>query len=246
MQYPSRKDLVKYFAEMMVVVLGILIAFQVDEWRDDLQVEHDRRAALVRLKEETQSNLAHCEFIVPHQQRLAASVQLVLNSVQSSQLREADIEEFKYGLTHIGFLPGRPFLTTVAEEMIATGLLKELDNPVLHTSIASALIQTRLLRENIANQSRFLQSIINELARSVEFSYVGTQDVDEFLKMGTIGSFEEGIDVSYELSSLSNNRYLRNLLFETTDGYMDLYRMNYQMCERIMSIDEQLGELGIE
>jgi len=33
MQLLSKKDLVKYFAEMVVVVLGILIAFQVEEWR---------------------------------------------------------------------------------------------------------------------------------------------------------------------------------------------------------------------
>ena len=31
MQLLSKKDLVKYFAEMVVVVLGILIAFQVEE-----------------------------------------------------------------------------------------------------------------------------------------------------------------------------------------------------------------------
>ena len=53
----SKKDLVKYFAEMLVVVFGILIAFQVDEWRQDVREQREIDAALVRLKEETASNL---------------------------------------------------------------------------------------------------------------------------------------------------------------------------------------------
>ena len=41
----------KCFAEMVVVVLGILIAFQVEEWREDLREQREIDAALVRLKD---------------------------------------------------------------------------------------------------------------------------------------------------------------------------------------------------
>ena len=246
MQYLSRKDLVKYFAEMLVVVLGILIAFQVDEWRDGLQIERDLHAALVRLKDETQTNLRHCEIVVPIGERLAGSVQLVLKSIQSGRLRETDIGEFEYGLTHIGFLPGRPYLTTVAEEMIATGLLKELDNVGLQTNIASTLSQTELRSENIAIQSRFLQSIVDELARTVEYSYGGETELNELRQPTTMGLFEDGIEVAYDFASLANNRYLRNLLYETTDGYIDMYLTNYEICARFKKIDDQLAAQGIE
>ena len=240
----SRKDLVKYFAEMMVVVLGILIAFQVDEWREGLQIDRDLQAALVRLKEESQTNLRHCEIVVPIGERLARSLQLVLKSIQLGRLRDADIGEFEYGLTHIGWLPGRPFLTTVAEEMIATGLLKELNNVGLQTDIASTLIQTELRSEIIAIQSRFLQSIVDELARTVEYSYGGETELNELRQPMTMGLFEDGIEVAYDFASLANNRYLRNLLFETTDGYIDMYQTNYAICARFKKIVDQLAAQG--
>jgi hypothetical protein len=241
----SRKDLVKYLAEMMVVVFGILIAFQVDEWRDSLQVERDRHAVLVRLKEETQSNLRECELSVPFRARLARSVLLVLESLQSGSLREIDIGEFDYGMTHIGFLPRNPYLSTVAEEMIATGLLKELDDAELQTGITTAQVQIDVFRRTIETQSLFLQPIVDELARVVEYSYAGTSDLDE-LRFFAGAAFEEGVEVAYDFKSMVNNRYLRNLLVEATDGHIDLYNMDYYICATIEEIDRHLIEQGIE
>jgi hypothetical protein len=242
----SKKDWTGYLVELFVVVLGILIAFQVDEWREGLQVERDRHAALIRLKEETQTNIRNCEIAIPLFLRLARSMQLVLTSIQSGRLREGDIDEFEYGLTHIGFLPGRPYLTSVADEMIATGLLKELNIAGLHTNIASAQIQSVQYRQNVATQSRFLQPIVHELARNVEYKYVGEIGLDDLRNAETMGAFEDGIEVTYDFESLVNNRYLANLLVETADGYIDLYRMNYEFCARIDEINDALTKLGID
>ncbi len=245
MELLSRKDLIKYFSEMLVVVLGILIAFQVDEWRDGLQVERDRHAVLMRLKEETQTNLRECEQAVPFRAGLARKVQLVLESLQSGSLREIEIGDFDYGLTHIGFLPRNPYLSSVAEEMIATGLLKELADMDLQTNISSAQVQIDVFRRTIETQSRFLQPILDELARVVEYSYTGTSDLDE-LRTVAGGVFEGGIEVTYDFASLANNRYLRNLLVEATDGHIDLYVMDYYICDTIGEIDRHLTEQGIE
>jgi hypothetical protein len=43
-----------------------------------------------------------------------------------------------------------------------------------------------------------------------------------------------------------NNRYLRNLLVEATDGHIDLYNMDYYICATIEEIDRHLIEQGIE
>jgi hypothetical protein len=78
----SSKDWTGYLVELIVVVPGILIAFQVDEWRDDLQIESNTRAALIRLRDETHANLKNCEDFVPRTSRLARNVQTVLKSLQ--------------------------------------------------------------------------------------------------------------------------------------------------------------------
>jgi hypothetical protein len=80
----------------------------------------------------------------------------------------------------------------------------------------------------------------------VEYSYSGTWDLDEMHNFGALGVFEDGIEVSYDLASLTDNRYLRNLLVETTDGHIDLYSMDFYICSRIGEIDDQLAKQGIE
>jgi hypothetical protein len=53
----TREKLATYGIEVLVVVFGILIAFQVEEWREDRQRSRDLDAALIRLAEETAANL---------------------------------------------------------------------------------------------------------------------------------------------------------------------------------------------
>ena len=241
----SKKDWTGYFVELIVVVVGILIAFQVDEWREGLAKKRELQAALVRLKEETQTNIGNCERFLPLTVRLAESVQLVLQSIESGKLEDTEIGKFEYGLTHIGFQPARNYLTTVAEEMIATGLLKEIDDADLQTNIAIARAQSDAIQRNSANQSRFLQSVIDELARSVDYRYMRPFDPNLAHHFGPIGSFEDDIEVRYDFGSLAANSYLKNLLIETTDGYFDLYRMNYAICHTVREIDQQLVEQGV-
>jgi hypothetical protein len=57
----TREKLATFGIEVVVVVFGILIAFQVEELREDRQRSRDRDAALIRLAEETAANLQHCE-----------------------------------------------------------------------------------------------------------------------------------------------------------------------------------------
>ncbi|MBU2677591.1 MAG: hypothetical protein KJP16_10930, partial [Gammaproteobacteria bacterium] len=61
----TKEKLANYGIEVLVVVFGILIAFQVDEWREDRQRSRDVDAALIRMAEETAANLRHCELVVP-------------------------------------------------------------------------------------------------------------------------------------------------------------------------------------
>ena len=57
----KKKQMSLLAAEFVVVVLGILIAFQVEEWREGRQEAEEIRASLLRLAEETTANIALCE-----------------------------------------------------------------------------------------------------------------------------------------------------------------------------------------
>ena len=50
----TKEKIALFLAEIVVVVVGILIAFQVEEWRDRLAERREVDAALTRLMEETE------------------------------------------------------------------------------------------------------------------------------------------------------------------------------------------------
>ena len=236
----ERKDLVKYVAEIFVVVFGILIAFQVEEWRERLAEERDLQAALVRLKEETTANLEICETQMPSLMRVADATHVVLGSLLSNRLADEDVEQFDRGLIMLGWNPRPPFVSTVAEEMISTGLLKELEDEALRAEIAKLPGRIRAVTGDMAARGANLQAAFDELSRSVELDYSGPTNLEEL--GGEFPQFEQGIIVKYDFQSLSGNTYLKNLLVEVTDTHTDRYGSNRSLCEILAEIDVLLAE----
>ena len=235
----EKKDLVRYVAEIFVVVLGILIAFQVDEWRDRLAEERELRASLSRLGQETGTNLQLCARDLPAHAGLASALHMVLGSLGAGRLDEADAGQFGEGLAKIEFNPQPLYLTTVAEEMIATGLLKNLHSAELRANIAELPGRLFTLRQGVANGSDRLRAAADELNRTVEYSYAGPTNLEAFREFA---AFEKGITVDYEFEELANNRYLKNLLIEVTDIHTDRYRANRDLCDIFEQIGEHLTE----
>ena len=199
--------------EIIVVAVGILIAFQVEEWRDRLGEQREVDAALVRLAEETQINLDFCANGVDGGIRRVASAALqVLDSLSDGALAEVNRDDFEWGLATIAFNPRPQFLSTVAEEMIYTGLLKNVDDQELRQRIAAMVSRKNLIDELYSNWTISLQPATDELNRTVQISYSGPFDIDD-LRGDYI--FEQGIEVQFNFDDLESNQYLRNLLVES-------------------------------
>ena len=95
----TREKLATYGIEVIVVVFGILIAFQVDEWREDRQRSRDRDSALIRLAEETATNRQNCEKVLPVLADHAQSVVAVVRALSDGYLSDTDREAFDAGLS---------------------------------------------------------------------------------------------------------------------------------------------------
>jgi len=88
----TKEKVATYGIEVLVVVFGILIAFQVEEWREGRQQSRDLDAALIRLAEETAANLRNCEKVIPVLADHGQSVLTVVRVLNDGHLRDADIE----------------------------------------------------------------------------------------------------------------------------------------------------------
>jgi len=236
----TREKLSTYGIEVLVVVFGILIAFQVEEWREDRQRDRDLDAALIRLAEETTANLEVCERVVPRFADHARWVMGVVRALNEGQLAEADIESFDAGLVRVGYIQGAPYSVTVAEEMIATGLLKELDNAELRNRIAELPVWAEDARGWFDDTRGSLRMAVVEVAEAVEFEYRAPFPALEGSEVENL-DFEAGIGVEYEFEELVANRTLKNVLIEAADTHLDMWIHHTVLCRRFGEIQSSLA-----
>jgi len=239
----TKEKLAIYGIEVLVVVFGILIAFQVDEWREDRQRSRDRNAALIRLAEETAANLQHCEKVIPVNADHAQSVLAVVRVLNDGRLSDADIESFDAGLIRVGYVTGAPYSETVAEEMIATGLLKDLENAELRNRVAELPVWIEGARSWDLDPRGSLRATVAEVAKAVDFEYHGKLQVPEDSD-GPATGFEDGISVNYVLEELVANRTLKNVFIEAADTHLDMWRNHRNVCGKFEEIQSSLTEMN--
>ena len=243
MRILTREKLATYGIEVLVVVFGILIAFQVDEWREDRQRSRDRDAALIRLAEETAANLRNCEKVIPILADHAQSVLTVVRVLNAGHLSAAEVESFDAGLIKVGYVTGTPYSETVAQEMIATGLLKDLENVELRNRVAELAVWIEGARSWDLDLRGSLRAAIAEVAKAVDFEYHGKLQIPEDSD-GPATGFEDGISVDYALEELVANRTLKNVFVEAADTHLDMWRNHREVCRKFGEIQFSLNEMN--
>jgi hypothetical protein len=239
----SREKLATYFIEVLVVVFGILIAFQVDEWREDRQRNRDRDAALIRLAEETATNLQNCAKVLPVLADHAQSVVTVVRVLNGGSLSEPDRASFDAGLINVGYVTGTPYSETVAQEMIATGLLKDLEEAELRNRVAELPVWIEGARSWDFDSRGSLRAAVAEAAKAIDFEYRGTFPAPAESD-GPDTRFEDGISVDYVLEELVANRTLKNAFIEAADTHLDMWRNHSDVCRKFEEIQSLLTEMN--
>ena len=239
----TREKLATFGVEVVVVVLGILIAFQVEEWREGRQRAKDLDAALIRLAEETAANLRNCELVVPVNADHAQSVVTVVRALNAGLLSDADTELFGAGLIRVGYVTGAPYSETVAQEMIATGLLKDLENADLRRRIAEMPVWLEGVRAWETDSRGSLRAAVAEVANAVEFGYEG-EVPGVTTEQGPDTRFEAGISVDYVFEDLVANRALKNVFIEAADTHLDMHRNHREVCRRFEETQSLLTEMN--
>ncbi len=239
----TRDKLASYGVELLVVVFGILIAFQVDEWREDRQRSRNLDAALNRLAEETAGNLQYCEQIIPVQAQHAQSVLTVARVLNDGRLDDEDVEAFEAGLTRVGYVTGGPYSTSVAAEMIATGLLKDLDNAELRNRVAELPVWIDGVRNWDHEYRNSLGAAVAEVAEAVDLELPDDFEMPAYTE-GPATGFEDSIRVRYVFEELVANRSLKNVFIEAADTHLDMWRNHQGVCRKLEGIRASLSAMN--
>ena len=106
--------------EILLVVIGILIALQINSWNQNRKDRIQEQHYLQNLYEEFQVNLETLEALVEFHEAQISNADLVLKVLTRDTIVD-DIEKLHTSLLHVGWSPSRNISKDVWTELISTG-----------------------------------------------------------------------------------------------------------------------------
>ncbi|WP_228850457.1 DUF6090 family protein [Aegicerativicinus sediminis] len=130
------KYLLYAIGEIILVVIGILIALQVNNWNErekELKLEHN---ILLNLKTELQDNLNALQLSITKRNQQLGATNLLLNSIRNSSGKNDTVKlDSLIGLSR--YLPNFEARSGVIEEIINSGKLNLLENEELRKILSN-------------------------------------------------------------------------------------------------------------
>lgn len=205
--------------EAAVLVVGILAAFQLDAWGDERSRAQEVERALERLADEFQQNQRFCGFYLDSSSERAQAVRYAYEALAAGVPPE-DPMRFEEGLLLADVVYAPPLILGTYDEMVSTGLLRDLEDPVLKVLLSGLAADQRSTAENLPYWRTGLTSLGEALRERVDFRYVE----------------ESGPRVRFVFGGLASDRRLVNLFFEALDTHMDMLMSGEGLCRQVDAV----------
>jgi hypothetical protein len=119
--------------EVLVVTLGVLLAFEIEQWAQERQRAAEERHFLERLYAEYGRAAEEIRVAIGHHDRIIRLHRRVFAARHDQQRLQAYSVEL--GACEAGYLRTTPFSDTVVQELISSGKLDRIRNPDLRGKI---------------------------------------------------------------------------------------------------------------
>src|SRR5215469_9920452 len=86
----KRQDWAAVTIEFILVVVGVLLAFQINEWASERQEKARREAAMTRLLDEAEDDVGYFRWQVEGHQEAVGDLSYALDRMQNGTWRDAD------------------------------------------------------------------------------------------------------------------------------------------------------------
>ncbi len=148
----ARKYLLYAIGEILLVMIGILLALQVNNWNERRTTDEKVVLALLKLKQDISNDLESFKRLDSTYATWHEQAVLMLSELGAASKRElSSFEDFVVGRGSMNHLS---ITTTTLEEMTSTGLLYQISNPDISRAIVQyyGFAQTELQKLNLDNQ----------------------------------------------------------------------------------------------
>ena len=128
-----RRDWLGLVFEVLVVTLGVLLAFEIEQWAQERQRAADERQFLERLYFDYGRAADEMRTVIGHHAEVLRDFRQAFAARNDAQRLHAHAA--KIGSCRAGYLRTAPFSDTVFQELISAGKLDRIRNPALRAKI---------------------------------------------------------------------------------------------------------------
>jgi hypothetical protein len=143
--------------ELLVVVIGVVLALQLGQWKQEHELRQREEVVLARIGEELDAMVAHAEGAVAMAEHRVELATLVLNALRERLLHEHDREAFEEGLGGLDVVGIMGWTMVTVDELISSGELGLVRDAELRAGLV-------LLREQVRIANEALNHVRSELS----------------------------------------------------------------------------------
>jgi hypothetical protein len=223
-----RADYGALFLEMVVLIVGILLALAADRWNQDRLDALETSRIVDRLRSDSARNLAMFEDTLPLMEEVLVNVKALFRALEAGTMAGEDPTQIESAIAYIDVIPSYPLVFAAYNELVATGRLRQLDDPVLVDLLGDQRAEYEAAQSVVGYWRDGIQGASDALDEHVDFYYT-TEQMDE-----------EGMGVRFDFATLAADRKLRNKVFDAVDIHGDWLRLQTSIYDNTKEISERL------
>lgn len=235
--------------EILLVVIGILIALQINAWGDERYNKKQEKYYLNQLWAEFESNLKESERNLRFCDFQSKNAALLLKGLDET-LSEKESKDWFYAITQLGFTPKVNYIDNIWKEIISTNKLEIIKNKELIEKISGHYSSLEFIKKMELETQRSnieFRAMVNEVLEH----QLRLKIQDEFVSMWMVGRDLYSVEV-YADYIPSVQQYLEvfkgiaRIEGKTSDIQLDRKAMHMEHVKVKNNIIELIDQLSME
>lgn len=215
--------------ELVVLIAGVLLALSVDRWNQDRLDAIETSRIVARLKSDTARNLAMFDETLPEMEAGLRDARALYRALQDGSAAAEDLQRIADAITKIDVVPSYPLLFSAYDELVATGRLRQLADPVLIDLLGRQRAEYDAAQAVVGYWRDILLDSKHELDAHVDYFYT-TDAMDE-----------ASMSVRFDIRDLAADRGVKNMAFQAIDVHSDWLGLQSELRETTRQIAARLG-----
>lgn len=129
------------FGEIVLVVIGILIALQLNNWNEDRKILKEEQKSLEKLHEESEIIVGYLTTMCDRYEELINTINKSAKALNEKDLNDMKEDEFAFGIYSTAYFEAISPPKSVFEELNSTGKIQNIGSEIVRKSISEYYAQ---------------------------------------------------------------------------------------------------------